>query len=330
MVAAVILLHIGCLVILPLYLLPSNPSWGLLLVALVATSNTHWSLIHESIHHLLFSRGNARARIDANQAAGRLLSVLFGTPWRLLRFGHLLHHATSGAGSDRSEVYDPEKEPLWAATVRYYGKIFGGAFCEELVAGLLFLLPRAEVERLGTRIMQSLPEDERPMALCYARKQLFSADAIHEIRHDVAITLAIATVSLLLFGEHWWMLLAALMGRAFLVSFLDNLPHYGAPLERSEAGFNMSLCRPIAGMILNGNFHAEHHRKPSVPWYRLRDHTFKRSGAPERSFIVQALAQLKGPIPRSTLTHDDQQMGAEFENEVGPSGPRPDDVEPVS
>jgi fatty acid desaturase len=73
-----------------MFLLPQavaiHSAWGLLLVPLASTHHTLWSLVHEAIH------GTLATPSRLNERLGRLLAVLHGAPFAVLRLGHLLHH----------------------------------------------------------------------------------------------------------------------------------------------------------------------------------------------------------------------------------------------
>lgn len=107
------------------------PAWTALLPVLLTT--TFWALAHEAIHGLLF------ATPALNTGCGRILGVIHGAPFTLLRMGHLLHHKFSRTG-DISEAWQPG-EPRWQAMVRHYGTILGGLYMAEIVSGLALFLP---------------------------------------------------------------------------------------------------------------------------------------------------------------------------------------------
>jgi len=72
--------------ILPHYLLQKSMHWSLVVIPLAVLNNPFWALIHEAIHDLF----NSSSR--TNVAAGRLLSLFFGSPFHVLRLTHLSHH----------------------------------------------------------------------------------------------------------------------------------------------------------------------------------------------------------------------------------------------
>jgi fatty acid desaturase len=77
------------LFLLPLWLLPHDGAWGWTLASLVLLTTPYWSLIHEAIHGTMFTDRRW------NDRCGRVLGVLYGSPFPLLKAGHLLHHRYS-------------------------------------------------------------------------------------------------------------------------------------------------------------------------------------------------------------------------------------------
>src|SRR6185369_8520147 len=75
--------------------------WALLAIHIALVSNGFWALQHEAIHNL-FAADQA-----VNRRAGRQMAVLFGSSFRILRFGHLMHHRVNRHPLDRPDSYDP-------------------------------------------------------------------------------------------------------------------------------------------------------------------------------------------------------------------------------
>ena len=98
-------LTIGGLVVLPLWLLPIDARWGWLLVPIALLTNFFWALHHEAIH------GGFHQDRQRNLRAGRLMAVLLGSSFHVLRFGHLTHHQYNRNPIDRPDVYDPAVTP---------------------------------------------------------------------------------------------------------------------------------------------------------------------------------------------------------------------------
>jgi fatty acid desaturase len=128
--------NILCGLALPIVLLPQSGYWLLLLIPFTALTVAHWALIHEAVH------GHLHPRHRVNEALGRLLGVLFGGSFAVLRFGHLSHHTLNSRPSERAELYDPAAVPRWRATVAFYLRLFWGLYLAEFLSSLVCFLPR--------------------------------------------------------------------------------------------------------------------------------------------------------------------------------------------
>src|SRR5919198_37020 len=129
--AVAVALSLFQLFVVPFALLPVAAGWGWALLSLVLMTTPFWSLVHEAIHGTLFP-GRA-----ANDRTGRVLAVLYGAPFPLLKAGHLLHHRYSRTRRERSEIYDPEVTTWGRAAPGYYLRLFGGLYLLEVVSVLL-------------------------------------------------------------------------------------------------------------------------------------------------------------------------------------------------
>ncbi len=302
LVAALAAVHLFALFLLPLWLLPRSPLWGLCLAVPVVLTPMLWSLTHEAIHGLLCRSARLNDRL------GRLLGVLYGAPFQLLRLGHLMHHRFNRTRLNRVEVIE-------AATVssldrlRYYGRLLGGLYAAELLAACVAILPRQAAD-LGVRLtFEGTLEDGQGMGPV-ARRELLEEPGRSRMRQEgLAIVLGLA-LAFAAFGAHWWMLALALLGRAVLVSALDNVYHYGNPLDERGAGSDLRLPTPVRLLFLNFNFHGTHHQRPQVPWTALPDAFAALDRSFESSLGTALLRQLGGPLPQSTLPAADPRRGA--------------------
>ncbi len=290
LVALIVVLNAIQFAVVPL-LLAQSPWWALLLVPVVLSTTPTWALIHEGIHN------NLHPDRRVNERRSRLVCILFGSPFQLLRLGHLMHHRFN-----RSELNRPEVEPTdgLLARLRYYALLLGGLWIGELVASVLAVLP----DRFYRQIIILGFGDETPdgkSMWAAARRQLLEEPGRTRMRIDGAIITALFTLAFLAYGPHWWVLALALYGRALLVSFFDNAYHYANPLDEPMAGHNLALPRWAERWFLNYNYHAVHHARPQVPWSGLRD-TFGAEGHRYGGgFARAALRQLRGPIEEQAL-----------------------------
>jgi fatty acid desaturase len=122
------------LFILPLYLPHKSAHWSLVIIPMSVLNNPFWALIHEAIHDVFSSSSRS------NAAAGRLLSVFFGSPFHVLRLTHLSHHKFNRSPLEKgTEVCDPTKSSRLRANVTYFFYIFCGLYLLEVFPHGLFL-----------------------------------------------------------------------------------------------------------------------------------------------------------------------------------------------
>lgn len=290
--AALTAAHLVPPVALPLWLLPRDPAWGWLLAVPALLTPTLWALIHEAVH------GSLHPDRAVNDRLGRWLSVLFGAPFQVLRLGHLLHHRHNRTPLNRSEVL-PEA-PTLRRRLDYYVRILCGLSLVEMASAPLALAP----ERFRKRLVAIAFGDEAPdgrSLLVHARKALLDEPGRSLMRRDgAAITLGLLAAALA-FGPHAWMPVAAVLVRAFLVSFLDNAYHYANPLDDLRAGCDLRLPGPFRRLMLNFNLHATHHRRPTLPWSALPAAFAAEGRGYADDFLPAALRQLHGPLAEAEL-----------------------------
>ena len=279
--------------VVPALLLPRDAAWGWFLLLPVALTTPLWSMIHEAIH------GGLHPARRWNERFGRVLAGLFGSPFQLLRLGHLQHHRYN-----RSPLNRPEVGPAEGATPSrpaYYGRLLGGLYLGEVVAGLLAVLPDLFYRPVIKLAFGDEAPDGRTMWDA-ARRQLLEEPGRSRMRLDGLLIGCGFAASLALYGPHWWMLALALAGRALLISFFDNAYHYANPLDDVMAGYDLRLPKPAQALFLNFNLHATHHRRPSAPWTALPAVFDELGHRYEDDFARAALRQFDGPIPAAALS----------------------------
>ena len=287
--ATIVVTHVTAFLVVPLLLLPSSQYWSLLLLAFMALTVPHWALIHEAIH------GHLDQDTTRNELWGRALAILFGAPFATLRFGHLSHHALNSRASERAELFDPRATPGWRAWLVFYFRLTIGLYLVEVASSLLCFLPQSQLRRVVRKLFYEGAADARGMAE-RAERQLLEPARLRAIRVDAALTLGWLVIGLVAYGSAAWMLLLALIGRAFLVSFMDNAPHYGGELDEPGQGYDMHLPAPLARLVLNTNLHGTHHRHPNLPWTALPAAFGEDGQGYSGSYLRVPLRQLRGPM----------------------------------
>lgn len=286
------ILNIFQFFILPLYLLQTNPWWGLLLIPGILLTNTFWALLHEGIHNMLVNDRIWNIRLS------RLMGILHGSSFYLLRFGHLMHHQFNRTEIDRTEVYDLDKDNYLIASIRYYFTICGGLYIAEVIGAWLTCLPRNQLTILADKLFK---DNNRMKEAC--QRLLLKPSILRSMRADTLGIFILFSIGFYLYSAYWWLLLSALLGRGFLISWADNLPHYGTPLNDTGFAYNLSAPRWRQIMLLNFNLHRVHHHYPTVPWHQLPAYFEKDQSHYDHHYFSTGLSQFRGPISCQQLPH---------------------------
>ena len=296
--AALIALNVLLYIAIPIWVLPRSLWLAVgLSVLIVVASNTFWAIIHEAIHAKILPSSRW------NDTLGRSLCVCFGSPYQLLRFGHLMHHKFNRSPIDRVEVV--EDAPSKAATLNYYVKLLGGLYLLELIVAPTSLLPKPMLRGLVMTAFGAEAPDGRTMRIA-AEAQLLEGPGYGQMQFDGLLITGMLAVSFWLYGAFWWLLASALLGRAFLISFFDNAYHYGNALDDVLAGYNLKLPVVLERSILNFNMHATHHRHPRVPWSMMPTLFRQDEEAYQFAYFPAAARQLRGMIGWRTLSTTQQ------------------------
>lgn len=288
-VAAATAAWVWAVLVLPLVFLPRDARWGWTLVPITLLSNSLWALIHEAIH------GKLAADRRWNHRFGRLLGWGFGSSFAFLRVAHLQHHVHNRGEAEQIEVRVGRRNGPWAWTAfRYYFRLCGGLYYGEALAPYLAWLPAGKTMARAAR--PGATHADRVMA-----KTVEPGPQRREVRVDAVVLCAFWTSACFWYGEHFWMLSAFLKWRAFAISFLDYIYHYGGVLNDFYQSFDLRLPRPLAALILNFNYHGLHHREPDVPWDRLPRRFAERGDRWTGPYWLGALRQLRGPLKPADL-----------------------------
>lgn len=271
------------LFVLPAWLLPQNAYWGFLLLIPAVLTTSWWALIHEAIHGCMFSHKLS------NRVSGRLLAILFGSPFDLLRWGHLLHHAYSRTERERPEVYMPHQGPVFWVKLNYYFRLLGGLYLFEVMGGLLLLLPQPILKRLVNKLSNS----DNVVELLWQKIM----PVLTVARIDAVLILLAYGLAFSVYGAHAWMLLGALFLRGGLISLVDNLFHYDTPLDQTRYAHNLYLPAWLSRLVLHFNLHGVHHLYPHVSCWQLPQLHAASGQLYQGKWMRSMRAQFKGAIP---------------------------------
>ncbi len=267
---------------LPLYLLPKNIYWAILIIPLIPFNNMMWFLIHEAIHK------NLNTNQKLNELGGRILSIFFGASFCLLSFGHLMHHQMNRHWE--SEYYNAEKNNF-RLKIKYFLKLFFGVYFTELLSSYaLFLLNKKTLFRAAI-----LHHDYTPEIGNQIDNYFYKRERIKKLRLDMSISFLLFLASLLVYNIYWPVLIAIIVFKAISISLMDNVFHYNTPYDNSIAGKEVAANKLVRIFILNGNYHGIHHNNPKVPWTALPQEAERLGLKANGTFTGSMLMQFEGP-----------------------------------
>lgn len=261
--------------------LPFGARAAIALVLLcMVTTPLHWGLMHESIH------GNLFADTERNRRAGRLLGIFLGLSWDVMRFGHLLHHSNNRHEFDHPEAIAPGSSAVRTA-VPYFAKLLGGHALISAVSTVGLSLPSRLVEQLVPKV-----EPMRTAAL----RAFLNPGRQARIRADIALIALLMAAAACCWGARWPIFAATLVARFFVLSLLDNAPHYGTALDSGTYARNTHLPRWASLLVMGHNFHGVHHRATGLRWQELRAAFVHGGGRYEGNWGTMVLRQFRGPV----------------------------------
>ena len=276
----ILILFLIQLFVMP-YLLASH-LWLMTLVTLllVPLNTPLWSLIHEAIHK------NFHAHKKLNEFMGRVMSVVFGAGFGVLRFGHLMHHQYNRDWE--SEHYTGSRIKAW---LHHYFQMLGGLYITEvMMTFLVAALPSVATRKVARAIFK---DDSHYQAVL---NSLLKVDNVRRLRTDALWIVLLYACAIKAFGAAWPVLLLTLMGRAVIISLMDNSYHYGTPIDGSVPAKELEASSLYSRFILGFNYHLTHHNNVSLPWNRLKE-THEANATPYAQKLGPALLeQFKGPI----------------------------------
>ncbi len=283
------------LILLPLWLLPRSAWWGFALIPVALATNSFWALHHEAIH------GNFHPARRVNRRAGRAMAVMLGSSHRVLRFAHLMHHRNNRYRLDRPDIYEADEGPYAVAKLRFLSELLLFLYASEVAVPLLCLLPKAAVRRIVDFVYRH--PDPAVQSVKSVAEQVFLQDrSLREIRIDALLGTALIAASAVCFGSCWPMLAVFLLGRGLLISTLDNVYHFGTPIDDPDFAMNLRLPLILRLAILNMNMHRVHHHNPDLPWWQLPVRFRQLGDGYDAGFIATAFRQFVGPVrPRTVL-----------------------------
>ncbi len=254
----------------------------------------YWSILHESVHSV-FNKNKT-----VNDLSGRIMGIIFGSPFDFLKFGHLSHHRYNRSEIDRTEIFDPSKEKRFTKTLKYYFTIFAGLYLAEVLIPFLFFLPKRSILFLMERFSKEKAKAFQKIS-GDIKRILLKKETLGRVRTDAFFIIILFSYAFYISGENFHLLLFYLFLRAFIISFLDNIYHYGTNLSEITYSYNLHLNKLLSRFFLYFNYHRIHHKHPNAPWNHLPGLFKEDNEGFNENYFVQAVRQLKGPIDRKDI-----------------------------
>ncbi|MBM9501065.1 fatty acid desaturase [Leptospira sp. 201903071] len=260
-------------------------SIGILLFLSTFFSYTLWALIHECVH------GNFSNSRDESRLVGRILCILFGTPYQVAKTAHLMHHKFNREEGERIEFLEQNGTPILFQKIFYYLKLLQGTFFLEVAGGFLLSLPLSVSIPFAEKYLSRLPVQKAFF------KQIQKPEIVRELRIDSFCIFFLFLAAFFFSNSFFWVLGTALILRGFIVSVLDHSYHYGKEIDDSNSSFNLGVPRIFSILFLNFNYHRIHHFFPGCPWNRLPDQFVKTEDQIDLSLVRQTFNQFRGLLP---------------------------------
>lgn len=248
--------------------------------------NSSYCMLHEAEHGLL----HPDRRL--NDTVGALLALFFPAPFHLLRQGHIGHHQRNRSDDEAFDFYFEGENPWWKR-LQFFGIVTGMFYLVVVAGGLLGLV----APRLLTARWAKLGRADRPTA---ALLESLNPRYLPLIRLEAAGLVALHLLLPLALGGLWWRHLLLLLCFGCLWSALQYVHHFGTDRDVLWGTRNLRSWAWLDLLLLNHNWHLNHHVKPTIPWLYLPRIT--PDAAPPRESQSRAfMRMLRGP--RFTTHH---------------------------
>ncbi len=215
--------------------------------------NSGYAMLHEAEH------GTLHPDKRVNDGVGALLALFFPAPFHLIRQGHLGHHMRNRSDDEAFDFYFEGENPVWKY-LQLYGTLTGLFW---LVIALSNVLAAVKPSLVRVRYATW----DRPTA---AFIESLNPKYFRLIQLEAAVALALHAGLCWVFRVPPARYFAVLFGFGFLWSALQYAHHYATPRDVLRGAKNLKTWAPLDWLLLNHNWHLNHHMRPTVPWIHLR------------------------------------------------------------
>jgi fatty acid desaturase len=238
---------------------------------------TDYALLHEATH------GTLHTNPRVNHGLGVVAGLLFPAAFTLVQAGHQGHHRRNRTDFEMFDLYYATDNRL-VKFAQWYS-ILCGLFWPTIPLGAILFATCPGLLRL------------RPFQKARSSRYLLGDIRAAEIR---AIRVEVLLIALLFAALFWLLELRWQNTLCLYACFAVNwstrqyVNHAFSKRDIVEGAWNLRHNRLMSLVLLNGQYHLNHHRRPEVSWYYLP--ALCRDGDPPRPhYIVQYLRLWLGP-----------------------------------
>ncbi|MBI3299081.1 MAG: fatty acid desaturase [Elusimicrobia bacterium] len=247
-----------------------------LAIAYGLVMNSGYAMLHEGEH------GTLHPHRLVNDGVGMLLALFFPAPFHLIRQGHLGHHMRNRSDDEAFDYYFPGENAAWKY-LQLYGTLTGLFWLVIAVSNVLAML-RPSLVRVRYAAW------DRPTA---ALLESLNPRYQRLIQLEAAAALGLHWALMRGFGVPAPRYFAVLFGFGFMWSALQYAHHYDTPRDVLWGAKNLRTWAPLDWLLLNHNWHLNHHLRPTVPWIHLRG--LDAGPAAKAGLVRSYLEMWKGP-----------------------------------
>ena len=254
----------------------SWPAVAALSLAYGIVMNSAYAMLHEGEHNLL----HRDPRV--NQLVAAVLALFFPAPFHLIRQGHIGHHIRNRSDDEAFDLYFPDENRFWKY-LQLYGTLTGMFWVLIALTNIIIVFyPPVITPRQARfdRTTQAFAESLNPRY----RRLIYLEAVLVLLLHGAMIALWRIP-----FGHY----LAVMFGFGFMWSAMQYAHHYGTVRDVRRGAMNLKTFFLLDLLLLNHNWHLNHHMYPTVPWKylpRLSDDT-----EPRGSLLAAYLREWRGP-----------------------------------
>lgn len=261
---------------------------GVLPIAMLAIAfgllmNSVYSVVHEAEHAMLFP--NRRL----NESTGIVMALFFPAPFHLLRQGHIGHHLRNRSDDEAFDLYFEGDNVVWKWMV-WLGILTGLYYLLVFVSNVVAAIAPFVLDRRHFRIEKRLRVDRASAAFL----ESFNPAHLRWIWAEGTAAIALHVSIVWLLQIPLWHYAALYASFGCMWSAMQYVHHYGTERHVTRGARNLWIFGPIDTLLLNHNWHREHHERPTVPWIYLP--AVGRAESPRRGFLPWAYLKMwKGP-----------------------------------